>query len=227
MSKCERCGLGGLRFLRGAIKFKDKKYICVKCLKELGHDHPLKDAYYLSLSTSDEILRPVESRREKEAAHKQWLADHPEFSALFDEIGEGSSSGSDPKMPAVSSSIVSGPGGLDVHLQILSNYGQERELVCTEEEREIFDIIRSICDDYNLDSGILELVRKSDDYVTAIMRSQSGYGLMDVARIKYTNRAKWIKLCPEFERVYLSDPEDVASMTDGIRRAYLFNQKYL
>lgn len=227
MAKCERCGLGGLGVLRGAVKFKDKKYICVKCLKELGHDHPVKDAYYLSLRSSDEILRPIESKMKKDAEHQKWLSDHPEFSGFFEEIGAGSSSDNVSGMRTVSSSVVRGPGGQDVHLQLVTNYGQERELVCTEEEREIFDIIRSLCDDYDLDSRVLELVRKSDDYVSAIMRSQSGYGLMDVARIKYTNRAKWIKICPEFELVDLVDPEDVASLADDVRRAYIFNQKYL
>lgn len=227
MAKCERCGLGGMGVLRGAVKFKDKKYICVKCLKELGHDHPVRDAYYLSLRSSDEILRPIESKMKKEAEHQKWLSDHPEFSGLFEEIGAGASSDIVSGMRTESSSVVRGPGGQDMHLQLVTNYGQERELVCTEEEREIFDIIRSLCDDYDLDSRVLELVRKSDDYVSAIMRSQSGYGLMDVARIKYTNRAKWIKICPEFERVDLVDPEDVASLADDVRRAYIFNQKYL
>lgn len=58
MVVCERCGQSGFALIRGAVKFKDKKYVCVNCLKELGHKHPLKDAYYLSLQTSDEIIHP-------------------------------------------------------------------------------------------------------------------------------------------------------------------------
>ena len=58
MAKCERCGSGRMSWWQGAVKFKDKKYVCVKCLKELGHEHPLKDAYYLGMKTSDEILHP-------------------------------------------------------------------------------------------------------------------------------------------------------------------------
>lgn len=69
MSKCERCGSGRMSWWSGAIKFKDGKYICVKCLKELGREHPLKDAYYLKLHTSEEILHPEikwEKQRQEE-----------------------------------------------------------------------------------------------------------------------------------------------------------------
>ena len=65
MAKCEKCGSGRMSWWSGAIKFKDGKYICVKCLKELGHEHPLKDAYYLSLQSSEDILHP-EIKWEKE-----------------------------------------------------------------------------------------------------------------------------------------------------------------
>ena len=58
MANCEKCGRSGMGILHSAVKFKDKKYICIKCLKELGHDHPIKDAYILSLSTSEDILHP-------------------------------------------------------------------------------------------------------------------------------------------------------------------------
>lgn len=58
MANCERCKKGGIGLTRSGIKFKDKKYICMKCLKELGHDHPLKNVAYLSSHTSEEILHP-------------------------------------------------------------------------------------------------------------------------------------------------------------------------
>lgn len=65
MANCERCGRGGMRLMHGAVKFKDNKYICIKCLKELGHEHPYKDAQYLSRHTSEDILHP-EIRWERE-----------------------------------------------------------------------------------------------------------------------------------------------------------------
>lgn len=108
----------------------------------------------------------------------------------------------------------------------IANYGQERNLDCTEEEREIYDIIRSVCDDNNFESDNLRLTRKSDSYVSVVMDSKE-CGPMDVARIKYTPRAKWIKLCPGFEKRPLSSPEDVASMQEDVWAAYRFNEPYL
>ena len=55
MATCERCGK---LLLGGSVRFKDRKYICVKCLKELGQEHPIKDAWLLSMQTSEDILHP-------------------------------------------------------------------------------------------------------------------------------------------------------------------------
>ena len=109
----------------------------------------------------------------------------------------------------------------------ISNYGQERELNCTEQEIEIFDIIRSVCDDDNLESDYLKLIRRSDNYVSVVLPSSKGYGDMDLARIKYTSRAKWIRLAPEFEKIKLNTTEDVATLADAVRAAYRFNEPYL
>ena len=109
----------------------------------------------------------------------------------------------------------------------ISNYGQERDLVCTEQEREIFNIIVQICKDAGLDTSMLFLVRKSDDYVSAVMRANNNYGDMDVARIKYTPRAKWIKTHPRFEKVKLSSPDDVWNQSENIVSIYHFNEPYL
>ena len=93
----------------------------------------------------------------------------------------------------------------------VANYGQERELVCTEEEREIFDLIS---DHFPTDE--LRLVRVSDDYVT-IKRNE-----WDIARIKYTNRAKWIILpCIEVGSVRhkIQSVDDCAAYFDQIRES--------
>ncbi len=108
-----------------------------------------------------------------------------------------------------------------------SNYGQERDLNCTAKEMEVFDIIRNVCDDIGLDSEALQFVRKSSDYVSVVMESSCGYGLMDVARVKFTDRAKWIKIGPRFAKVPLSCPDDVETMTDQIEAAYKFNEPYM
>ena len=64
-----------------------------------------------------------------------------------------------------------------------SNYGQKRNINCTDGELKIFE---QICTLSGADDIVLE--RKSDSYVTASI------GPTDVARFKYTDRAKWILL---------------------------------
>jgi hypothetical protein len=108
-----------------------------------------------------------------------------------------------------------------------SNYGQDRDLICTEQEREIFEIIQSVCEAGGLDSELIQLVRKSDNYVSVVMPSSKGFGEMDLARIKFTNRAKWIQLAPEFSKVIITTPEDVSVMIEEVRNAYRFNEPYL
>lgn len=110
---------------------------------------------------------------------------------------------------------------------IISNYGQVRDINATEAELDIFHIIRSVCDDDNCDANNIELMRKSDSYVSAVMPSSKGYGDMDLARFKYTDRAKWIKLAPNFEKIPLTSTEDVAKMADFVCNAYRFNEPYL
>lgn len=109
----------------------------------------------------------------------------------------------------------------------MGNYGEERDLVCTEEERIIFRIICRICEENGLDISPLKLIRRSDNYVSVVMDSGSDFGAMDLARIKYTNRAKWIKLCPDFKNAPIDSPEDVLRMEDGVVAAYRFNEPYL
>lgn len=108
------------------------------------------------------------------------------------------------------------------------NYGQERDLNCTEEERQIYDNILTALSDAGLDTSCMELVRKSDNYVSACMRSSNeGYGLMDVARFKFTDRAKWIKAGLAFDKTPIGAPEDVLSMGDGLIENYRANERYL
>lgn len=57
MTKCEKCGRS-IGLFGTSVKFKDGKFICTKCLKELGHEHPVQDALYLSMHTSEDILHP-------------------------------------------------------------------------------------------------------------------------------------------------------------------------
>lgn len=68
-----------------------------------------------------------------------------------------------------------------------ADHGQERDLICTEEERAMFDWIS----EHFPDDG-LRLVRVSDNYVT-VKR-----GEWDIVRMKFTNRAKWL-MFPTYE----------------------------
>lgn len=99
-----------------------------------------------------------------------------------------------------------------------SNYGQERERIATESEIRIFDLIRSMT---NRDS--LELVRKSDNYVSAVL------GDWDLARFKYTPRAKWISF-PTLEagapKHRITDPKDVAGFADLLTESLAHIDKY-
>lgn len=63
---------------------------------------------------------------------------------------------------------------------IISNYGQERDVNATDEELKIFETLKEAT------GRDLRLVRRSDSYVTAAL------GEWDLARFKFTKRAKWI-----------------------------------
>lgn len=109
----------------------------------------------------------------------------------------------------------------------LANHGQDRELICTEPEREIYEIIVSLAGESLLDPDVLRLTRVSDNYISIVMDSSQNYGAMDVARFKYTNRAKWIKFGPRFNRIDIERPEDVSEYQEELVAAYKANEPYL
>ena len=87
-----------------------------------------------------------------------------------------------------------------------SNYGQEREIDATPEEYEIFEIIRSISDK-------VRLVRRTDKYVSASI------GDTDVARFKYTSRAKWIQFPYTAGKIKIASVSGVSGLENEIRDA--------
>ena len=99
-----------------------------------------------------------------------------------------------------------------------AHYGEERDVNPTDEEEEIFDLIRSMT---NRDD--LELVRKSDNYVSAVL------GDWDLARFKYTPRAKWI-VFPVLEagaqKHRIESPRDVSSFADLLADSIAHIVKY-
>jgi hypothetical protein len=97
-----------------------------------------------------------------------------------------------------------------------ANYGQLRDVNATDEEAEIFEQIRTL-------SGAedLELVRKSDSYVTAAI------GDTDVARFKFTARAKWIRFpYVSNDKIPLASVDAVADLHDEIIRSVETARKY-
>lgn len=99
-----------------------------------------------------------------------------------------------------------------------AHYGEERDVNPTDEEAEIFDLIRSTTgrDD-------IELVRKSNSYVSAVICE------WDLARFKYTDRAKWI-MFPTVEakaqKHYIDDPEEVYNFTDLLTESLAHIDEY-
>ncbi len=82
-----------------------------------------------------------------------------------------------------------------------ANYGQERGLDATDGEFEIFEKLKDMT---SLDS--LRMVRRSDSYVTAVYKG------WDLARFKYTARAKWIA----FPTAEVGPPKHRITNTDEV-----------
>ena len=96
-----------------------------------------------------------------------------------------------------------------------AHYGEKRELNATDEELIVADEIVKIlppADDY-------DIVRKSDNYITLTM---SG---LDLARIKFTEKAKWVNICAvDLGKVKrrIEKPEDVQQFKDDFKKSYDF-----
>lgn len=99
-----------------------------------------------------------------------------------------------------------------------SNYGQERDINCTEEEFALFEAISSA-----FPGEDLRLTRVSDNYVT-IRR-----GDHDVIRLKYTNKAKWL-VFPYLEtgqvKHYIKSVDEWTDYSDQIRDCLEIVGKY-
>ncbi len=101
---------------------------------------------------------------------------------------------------------------------IISNYGQDRDINATDEEVKIFEALKAATgrDD-------LRLVRKSDSYVTAAL------GDWDLARFKYTSRAKWITF-PTVEvgppKHKITHPDEAVNFTELITESLAHIDKY-
>lgn len=75
-----------------------------------------------------------------------------------------------------------------------------------------------LCEDANLDSELLELVRKSEKYVTVCLRTNDEQGSKDIVRIKF-KRAKWIWIS-SVGKVPIEHPEEIEQYAEDVRNAY-------
>ena len=98
-----------------------------------------------------------------------------------------------------------------------ANYGQERDINANDDELKIFESLKDAT------GRELRLIRKSDSYVTAAL------GEWDLARFKYTQRAKWISF-PTAEvgppKHKISRPEEAVSFMDLIAESLAVIDKY-
>ena len=98
-----------------------------------------------------------------------------------------------------------------------ANYGQDRDVNATDEELKIFEVLREAT------GRDLCLTRKSDSYVTAVL------GEWDLARFKYTQRAKWVSF-PTAEvgppKHKITHPEEAAGFADLIAESLAVIDKY-
>ena len=99
-----------------------------------------------------------------------------------------------------------------------SDYGQDRDINATDEEVKIFEALKTATGREDL-----RLVRRSDSYVTAAL------GDWDLARIKYTSRAKWIAF-PTVEvgppKHKITHPDEAVSFTELITESLAHIDKY-
>lgn len=102
-----------------------------------------------------------------------------------------------------------------------SHYGELREVNATDGELKMFEALQHV-------SGLedIELVRKADSYVTAVI------GEWDIARFKYTQRAKWISFpLAEFgknsTKHRIQSPDQAADFPDLIQKSIEIVNKYI
>lgn len=98
-----------------------------------------------------------------------------------------------------------------------ANYGQMRDVNATDEEIRIFELLKEATE------RELDLVRRSDSYVTAAL------GEWDLARFKFTQRAKWVAF-PAVEtgapKHKITTPEEAVSFADLIAESLAVIDKY-
>lgn len=97
-----------------------------------------------------------------------------------------------------------------------AHYGEERDINATDEEYMVYHILCDMFHDLGYDPNQIELVRKSNSYVSAVI------GDYDVARIKYSDKAHWIIIPyaePKSVKHYIDSTSDVQQLNDLLIKA--------
>lgn len=105
----------------------------------------------------------------------------------------------------------------------MAHYGEERELNETDDEAKMFNVLCSMFYAQGYDPAQLRLVRKSKDYVSAML------GDFDIARMKYTERAKWIifpSAEPKAVKHRIEVPEEIEQYGDLLDKVIEHVSKY-
>lgn len=103
-----------------------------------------------------------------------------------------------------------------------AHYGEIRDVDATDGEKALFLKVCEIVKSAGYDNK-LSLVRKSSDYVTAALHSDKYNMELDVARMKFTNRAKWIVLPLHGTAKHrISDADDLDDLRDEIIENFEF-----
>lgn len=90
-----------------------------------------------------------------------------------------------------------------------AHYGEPRGFVPTDEEQQMFDIIGELTQ-----AEKLIFVKRAMNYVSASI------GPTDVARFKFTKKAKWI-LLPYLwkDKAYIEEPNDIRAFKDDLLKS--------
>lgn len=99
--------------------------------------------------------------------------------------------------------------------------GLHKELNATDNERKAYRIIKQILDDNDYDTSFLQLVRRSDSYVTI-----DAFG-SDLCRLRFGPKAQWI-VFPWIsnDRHVVEDISRLPELEDFITKSYDYSNKY-
>ena len=207
MAKCYKCNRS--LFMHGKLKLKDVA-ICHDCAKELGFD-PKIEMWSARNYTWDDMKDGVTAYYERiRKMQEEFRRNNPELVKAIHDLSDDTFDDDYDEEDKKQS--------LDLNVNIHVKGSWHKELNETDGEAEIFDIITKMFPDEPL-----ELIRKSNDYVTVM------YGEWDIVRIKFSDRAQWV-MFPTIEakqkRHHVDAPNEIRDYEDFIQESLNHAKKY-